>query len=337
MKRVLFCFYPLYVKYNHGIALLSALCKECGIDTRLEILSDLESFTAAIVNYDPDYVAFSAVVEQDYRELIKFALRAKALGQTTLLGGVYARRGLPVDTLFDHVCRGEGETLPDYIINGDKELFERPMFWPDLNALPLPDYELFGDVPFDRGVPFLKDKKVLPYYSSRGCRNHCSFCLVRQQTGKVRFRFKVKNDLKALAEKYGPDAFMIGDEQLPYFHPAWRESWGDFSYPFYAYIRADIKPTELDWLHERGLIGCAFGIESGDERHRNDVLKKGVTDAQIYATVERLNRLGIHYSPFYMMGTPGETFEIKNKTHGMAQMLGGYPIIFEYEELAKAR
>ena len=332
--KILLCFYPLFVKYNHGIALLSSLCKKRGIDVDLYLLGSYEDFAGCLQNGEFEYIGFSFVTVHDYAKSLPFVKMAKMTGAKILYGGVYARNGLVDDGLADYICRGEGETLPNFLLDGNGALFVERLPGSDLNNLPLPDYELFSGIPFDRGVPFLKDKKVLPYYTSRGCPYQCSFCLVQQQKQKLMFRLKVKDDLAYLAEKYSPDAFFIGDELLPYYNRLWSYSWGDFSYPFFAYIRADIEPEQLNWLIDHGINGCAFGVESGDEKHRNEFLKKNLTDFQIYRTVEMLNKHSIPFVPFYMTHTPGETFRIRHKTYQMSEQLGGLPLIFEYEDLA---
>ena len=297
VKKILFCFYPLFVHYNHGIALLSRLCKDRGIETSLYILDTVSKFRGHLNENEYDYIGFSCCVEKDFEASAPFIHAAKETGKPVLLGGVYIRRGKHGDSPYStapfhsagklgqspplYVCRGEGETLPDFILNGDDRLFTEKLLCDDIGSLPLPDYGLFRNIPFDRKISFLDGKKVLPYYSSRGCPFHCSFCEVQAQPRGVRIRERVEEDLSALARLYKPDIFFIGDELLPYYSEGWRRAWGDFHYPFTAYIRADISEMQLRWLHGRGLAGCAFGIESGDEKYRNEVLKKGLYDRDI--------------------------------------------------------
>lgn len=328
---VLFCFYPLYVKYNYGIALLSALCKEKGIETGLYILDDVERFAGYLTEVKPDFVSFSCVTVHDYEKCLPFMYEAKRQGKTVILGGVYVRREVPLDAPAHHICRGEGEILPYFLLHGDDRLFRELMRCEDLDTLPLPDYEMFRDIPFERTS--LIQGKVLPYYSSRGCPYRCPFCEVSLQPPGVRIRHKVEKDLTYLLETYSPDVFFIGDELLPYYSEKWRDSWGEFRHPFFAYIRADISPAHLEWLIGRGMIACAFGVESGDERYRNQNLGKNLKDRDIFRTVETLNRLNIVYAPFFMTDTPNETFTIKAKTARMAREIGGYPFIWKYENL----
>lgn len=334
--KIMFAFFPIFVSYNHGIALLSALCKERGIGVDLHILGNEESFVSHVEEYKPDWIGFSCVTRHDYSKCVPFMKAARRLGVRTMLGGVYPRRVFPDPVEVDLVCCGEGETLPDFLISGDGRLFFEKVRFKDINDLPLPDYDLFNGIPFDRIVPMLDGKKLIPYQSSRGCPFHCRFCETSLQKIWVRIRRKVKEDLSLITEKYSPDAIVFGDALLPYYDQGWMDSWEDFHHSFVAYIRADIEPVKLNWLIDRGLVACAFGVESGDEQYRNEVLWKHLTDEQIFSTIEILDRRGVVSIPFFMKHSPGETFEIQKATHEMKSKLGGYPVMFDYEELGRS-
>ncbi len=330
--KVLFCFYPLFVKYNHGIALLSALCKERGIQTDLYMLDKPEKFGAFLASKEFDYVCFSVVTIADYEKSIPFFRVAKLSGHVTLLGGVWASLNRPVSMFIDKVCRGEGETLADFILSGDDSLFEKRLMCPDLNALPIPDYRLFDGIPFDRGLPELKGQKSILYVSSRGCPYRCRFCQTKFQP-RHRVRTRVSEDLCEILPQLNPDVIFLGDAQVPYRSDAWKKSWKGLYYPFVAYIRGDISSMDLQWLIDRGMIGCAFGIESGDEEYRNKVLKKDLTDESLWQTVHILQRNAVWYIPFFMYGMPHEPLTVRKKTDDMMKIIGGYPILWKYEEL----
>ena len=143
----------------------------------------------------------------------------------------------------------------------------------------------------------------------------------------------MEEDLTEITERYNPDLVFIGDAMLPYYSEKWRNSWGELRYPFFGYIRADLPKETLLWLIDRGMRQTAFGVESGDETYRNEVLKKGLTDEQLFATVDILKKHKIEFVPFYMQGTPKETFEIRAKTYRLKDKLGGYPFLTDYQEL----
>ena len=146
-------------------------------------------------------------------------------------------------------------------------------------------------------------------------------------------RTKVEADLTELRDRYRPDLFFIGDATVPEFSAAWRASWGDFRHPFVCYIRPDIAPERLGWLIDRGMAGCAFGIESGDEGYRAAVLGKRITDDEVWRIVHTLRQRGIWFVPFFLTGTPGETMAIRTKTAQMAEAVGPYSVTWMYEEL----
>ena len=328
--------YPLSVRYNAGLAALSAVLKARGIDTDLCLLSSESDFLRRLVAWRSPVVCFSAVTATDYVRSLPFMKLAHDHGKTVLLGGVWAGRGFPVPEYVDLVCRGDGESLADYFLHGDDGLFRAAFMTRDLNALPLPDYAMWEGIPFDRGLPETAGKFCLPYISSRGCPYPCSFCLIRQQPDKqrMRIRTKVEADLVELTDRYHPDLWFITDALLPYHLKAWRDSWGAFRAPFVAYLRADIRPDDLAWCIDRGMVGCAFGVESGDEGYRNGALHKSLSDEDIWRTVGALRKAGVWFVPYFMCETPGETMVARTKTAQMARQMGPYAIIWQYEELA---
>lgn len=333
-KRILLAFYPLFIKYNHGIALLSRLCKDKGIDVELYLLDTLDAFGTHLHSSFYDYVCISCVSRMDYEKALPFAAMAQAAGRNVLLGGTWAPMILEGIENFPRVCRGDGESLPDFILNSDCDvLFRTSEFHRDLNSLPLPDYDLFAGYPFNRGYGILDHKSQLPYFSSRGCPHHCTFCLTRHQVPIVRVRTKVEEDLTELTERYKPDLIFMGDALIPYYSAEWRKSWGDFRHPFFAYIHAGIEPEILEWLIERGLTACLFGVESGDEAFRNEVLHKDLTDDQLFRTVEMLTKYNVSYAPFYIVGLPGESFKMKAKTFKLKDRIGGFPVVNQYDHL----
>ena len=325
---------PLPVNWNNGIAVLSAICKQRGIDTELYRLNYFNDFVEHIRGQKYDLISFSCVIKKDFDLCARFIEAALIMGFTVSIGGTYLRRNVP--TIFDNralICRGEGELLPEYLLNGDTTIFDSQYIHKDIGTLPLPDYDLFSGIPYDREIPDFDGGFTIPYYSVRGCPWKCSFCEVNHQTGIVRIRRNAEKDLRHIVETYSPDMLFLGDETTPYYDQDWRESWGNFKFPFFAYIRACITEEQLLWMIDRGMKGCAFGIESGNEEYRNKELGKNLTDDQIYKTVEILKRHNIHFVHFYMAGTKNETNAIMMQTHKMSKSLGGSPIIFNYANL----
>lgn len=330
VMKILFAFYPLFVDWNHGIALLSQLCKDRGIETELYVLRSPSKFYEHLQANKYDYVCFSSIIRPDFVELEQYLLVAEITGQKILLGGTH----FSLFKQFKHhhpVCLGDGETLPDFLLNGDDRLFKEKMVCKDINSLPLPDYELFNGYKFNREVPGYNN--IIPYVSSRGCTEKCTFCQIRHQAPGVRIRFKMGKELRYLKDHYKPDLFWILDATPPYFNSRWRKSWGDFRHDFACYIRANIKTEELEWMIDRGMKVALIGFESGNEEYRNAVLKKNLTDEEIWRTVNILKNHNVMFVPFFMNKTPGETPEIATETINMANKMNAPGIMWEYKEL----
>ena len=333
-KSILFAFYPRFVDWSHGIALLSAICKNHNIETDLILLSDMPAFIEKIETGKYDFIGFSCTTKSDYDQSVPFMIEAANRGYKVLVGGVYIQRAKP-DLKFAKVCTGDGEYLPLFINYGTEDVLDSYVC-KDLNRLPLPDYDLFEGIPYNREVTWLPaDTKYLPYYSSRGCPFRCKFCEVHfQQPVYQRVRYKVGEDLDILIPKYQPDVLVLGDALSPYYNKRWRDSWESIKHPFVTYLRADIKESELRWFHDRGMIGCFFGVESGNEVYRNQVLGKHLHDKDIFRTVAILNEMGVPFMAAYMRGTPDETWELQGETAKFMETIGGYPIGSHYESLA---
>ena len=336
--RIVFSYLPFAVLYNHGVALLTSICRAAGIHAYIVPMTTPETYRDALARIEPDFVGFSFVTEVDYHASGSFVQEARTLGVPLLAGGVYVRRmwqDVRACGMFDFVCPGEAEILPGFLLEGNMAMWESPYYQVDLSLLPLPDYSMVNGFEFHRGYEFLKSMKIIPYSSSRGCPYRCSFCAVRHQPKGVRVKQTVREDLELLYEQHRPDLFCIMDELLPYYLDDWKAQFDGNRIPFMCYIRADIEPADLLFLHRNGLRYCAFGVESGDETYRNDVLAKDLTDKEIWRTVHILNDLGITYMPFFMMGTPGETEEIQKRTLAMRDQIGGHPTVWEYQPLEK--
>lgn len=332
-RKVLFAFWPLHVEWNHGIALLSSLCKQRGIGTSLAILSSMDAFISKLFTERPDYVAFSMVTQHEYPFCKPFMEMARSMGFKVLAGGVFLRRFCPPDIPADFVCRGEGETLPEFIMGGDDSLFrERQLYAGELDDLPLPDYELFDGHPYRREIPLFKDKKVVPFHTARGCPYSCTFCEVATQPKALRLRKRFVHDMDALAERYKPDLFHIGDELAPYYDKGWMREMQKNTHPFMAYVHAGIPADKLEALIDVGLQGCAFGVESIDQEFRNKTFKKGLSDKRLFEAVDVLQRRGVDYINFYLTGYPGQK-EGVDETQAFAARLGGEHVIWQYEQL----
>jgi radical SAM superfamily enzyme YgiQ (UPF0313 family) len=80
--------------------------------------------------------------------------------------------------------------------------------------------------------------------------------------------------------------------------------------PFLSTVRANLVDEEIvRALKEAGCISCVFGVESGVERIRNEVLAKGVRDEDVYEAARLFRKYRIRFGTYNMVGLPGETVD----------------------------
>ena len=329
---ILFSYFPLYVPYSHSCSLLTAICKKEGIEADYEPL--WPGWFEKMI--DHDFVGFSFITHDDYELAKPYMRAAKKLGKIVLVGGVYARMGAYIDpALYDHICRGEAETITDYLKTGDTSIFDNSCYQENIDGLPMNDLSRVVGNEFHRGYKFLQGLRIIPYQSSRGCGwGKCNFCMVQFQPKKIRIKHTIERDLTYLYETYKPDLIYMMEELPPYYMKEWRDQWENLYIPFKSYIRADIKPEHLEFMIEHGLKACGFGVETGSDSLRA-TLNKGVTNEDIWRTVGILKKNNIAYSPFFMGGIPGETAQDREDSVVMYNTIGGEPRVSKWSDLSR--
>lgn len=329
MMSILFTYYPLFVKFNHGSSLLTAICKQAGIESDYCPCTELQDKMGGYGT-----IGFSFVTDEDYEKAIPFIKMAKDAGKKVIAGGLYARIGGKIEGI-NCICRGEVEDFIVDYLNGNEQAFKLGYVRPTIDGLPFPDLTNVNGSEFHRDQWFLKDKKIIPYQSSRGCFwGKCSFCVVQFQENKVRIKHTIAEDIEFLKRTYNPDLIYLMDTTIPYCIPEWKEQFEKVYTPFQGYIRADIDPIDLKFLIDHGLKSTAFGVENPDEDFRNEVLK-GLKQSQLLTTVSMLQKHGIFYSPFFMLGVPGEPPDTKERTMRLISAIRGNPMVWKFEDLSK--
>ncbi len=327
-----------------GIMTLSAVAKEKGHDVLLAIGSDSHILEKAR-EFKPHVVGFSVLTGYQKRYLT-LGKELKKLGHPTplvLFGGPHANffPEIIMEDGVDIVCRGEGEgALLDIldIVDEGKNDFQgiknlalkqdgkavinplRPLV--DVDTLPFPDRDIY------KNYPTIHDSDMVTFIASRGCPFDCSFCFNKDMVEMVKglgswVRFRSVNDMIREIEvvsrhkeinfiDFHDDTFILKKSWLFEFLEAYSKK---FSIPFACQIRADLLTLEMaEALKKAGCTRVSFGLESGDERLRNLLLKKQLSDDQIRETTSILNRVGIPFFTTNMMGLPGETLEETFKT-----------------------
>jgi anaerobic magnesium-protoporphyrin IX monomethyl ester cyclase len=294
----------------------------------------------------PGLIGFSVVTVQ-YHYAVDMAKKIRrAFPHVPLvIGGIHATmdpEGCLADGPFDYACVGEGEEalleLVNAIENGADTtgianiwakahgvIHRNPVRpFQALAKLPPKDYEIFD---FQKMID-AKDGWV-GLMASRGCPFRCSYCFnhkivekYRNETGLTGRELNyirhhtvdaVIEEIEYLLAHYRNIKWFIFDDDLFTFDKAYV---ADFAakyakvtgLPFVCNAHVKFFDAETAALLARS--GCRivkFGVESGSERVRREVMHRQMTNEEIEEAFAAANAAGLHTSAFVMMGLPTET------------------------------
>lgn len=329
--------------YNEGLASLSAVLKQHGHDTALYHLLKPPSkhdFQSEVRQHAPDLVAF-ALRSEVFRISTGFAAWVKELDYPTIAGSYHPTLN-PEETIaepgIDIVCLGEGEVplaeLCDRMASG-RDVYDIPSLWfkrgdevvrnpvgpvvENLDHLPVPDFSLFD---------FAKLTSSQTYTAlasfTRGCPYNCTYCC----NHKIRSLYPNRKNwirsrspqnavayIRRLKEYYPEVRYLRVMDDI--FH--WREEWLEEFAPLYAEefnmpVAVNHRPnlfTEYaaKLLKEIGCYQVYFGLESGNEFIRQNVLHRRMSNEQIAKAFDYAHRAGMITASYNMVGLPFENME----------------------------
>jgi radical SAM superfamily enzyme YgiQ (UPF0313 family) len=267
----------------------------------------------------------------------------------------------------DMVVVGEGElTILDIadFYAGRKELHDvkgvaymqaglmkvnKPEYIQNLDEIPYPAYHLvdmekyfqlaaagFGSRPND---VFYQPMREISMITSRGCPYECVFCAIHPTMG-YKYRphspeYVVKH-IERLVKRYGVDFIHFEDDNLT-LNPGRFEKILDvlwerqilFEWDTPNGVRADALPrTLLEKIRRSGVRELRIAIESSDQNVLENIVHKRLDLNKAMETVKNCKDLGIQLSAFYVVGMPGETKELIQKTLDFAyDLMKRYDVI----------
>ena len=246
---------------------------------------------------------------------------------------VKAEEILRICPSIDYVIRGEGEAamveLSTAISDQSKELghieglsfrngnsithnpARRPLR--DLDEIPLPDRTLL----MNRRTYSSEDMGLI--MTSRGCPFSCSFCAT--ETRQVRYRSieRVLAEIRQVKADYGTtqfsfkdDSFTVDRRRVAAFCDALIRERLDIGWE--CNTRVDLVNEDLlTQMKKAGCNSIKVGIESGSERVLEQMNKR-ITLDQVRTAAGLLRKAGIHWTGYFLMGTPGESLDDIHKT-----------------------
>jgi anaerobic magnesium-protoporphyrin IX monomethyl ester cyclase len=306
---------------------------------------DLARIVSDIRAFGPDVIAFSLVTNQagfavQIAEEIK-----KHFSAPIVCGGIHPTIS-PQEMLdtgfFDVVFIGESEyALRDYVrileTGGDLSDVSNICYKKDgviiknsvspfipLEELPPKDYALFD---FQKMIDAKNGWVGL--MASRGCPFRCSYCFNHQivelycrdldlPQGRLKYvrHHPVKDaidEIRCLQATYtGISMFIFDDDLFTFDRSYLREFCAEYkkisAIPFT--VNAHVQIFDADMARNLKDAGCSivkFGIESGSERVRREVMNRHMKNDAIKQALAIAEEAGLHSSTFVMIGLPTET------------------------------
>ncbi|HUU00759.1 MAG TPA: radical SAM protein [Myxococcota bacterium] len=224
--------------------------------------------------------------------------------------------------------RGDHRSVPNFWVKENDGIHRNQM-------APLPDITR-QSWPFFDGIDYAAiiraNRGFAETIVGRGCPMKCNYChnaaildtLRKLTPGKItgatycrqRSVEDVIGELKAFKERYPGilKAFNFGDDRFASSHEWLREFSAAYAaeigLPFICNAIAghlDEKMAHL--LADAGCYMVKFGVESGSERVRKQILARELSESRLRKVVALLQRLGVNTRAYVMLGMPTESHE----------------------------
>ncbi len=327
--------------YMEGVASLSAVLKGAAHEVSLYHLTKpegREKFQARIASENPDLIGF-VTMTREYPQVKEYVLWAKEVSDVPVICGSYHPTTLPEEVIntegVDLLCRGEGEAaMLDLVSRMDAaEDYSRiENIWAkngtsicrnpvrplleDIDELPLPDFKIFD---FEKLLSTRINTGVV--ILSRGCPYSCTYCSNKKMRdiypNKAKYsrfhspEFSIEYLKKLLEACPRIEYLNFRDDILPW-KGGWLETFTDLykkeiDLPFICNYRANlVTPEIVRMLRKAGCYQMFFGVESGNDYIRNEVLNRHMSREKIVEAFTACREAGIKTVAYNMVGLPYE-------------------------------
>jgi hopanoid biosynthesis associated radical SAM protein HpnJ len=289
-----------------------------------------------------------------FRSDCKTAEMIRALNPTAKIGFIGAKVAVePEKSLIDcpaidFVCRNEYEFTIQEMANGndwstikglsyrgkDGKIVhneEREILM-DMDKLPsvLPIYKQLKVEKYFGG--YLKHP-YMSWYTGRGCKSRCTFCLWPQTIGGHKYRYrsipKVIEEVKYLQKEFPQVKEMFfDDDTLTDDHArveALARELGKLGVVWSCNAKANVPRKTLEVMKANGLRLLLVGYESGNQKILHNI-KKGLLVEVAKKFSKDCHELGIVVHGTFILGLPGETRETIQETLAFAKEVNPHTI-----------
>lgn len=237
----------------------------------------------------------------------------------------------------DGICIGEGEgamvdlanaladgglrpDIPNWHFKLNGEIVRNPVrpAIADLDALPLPDRDLV----YTRDE-LARRNKIKHFITSRGCPYNCTYCFnhaLFDIYGSKAKRFRqrsvdnVISEVQEVRARY-PLEFVVFVDDTFVISRAWLEEFAqkfpkEVGLPFFCNTRANLVTREqAELLKAAGCFSVSMGVEAGNDRVRNELLKRGMSREHIVNAAHLFHEVGLHFTTTNIIGLPTTSIE----------------------------
>lgn len=334
------CFVQKQAFPYFGVMSLAGSLKAAGIDTDAVITNLERDFIATLREIRPDILAVSLLsTEHTWLEQTTLQIKKSFPHTPLIVGGIHAilypEKVLRIAAV-DAVCTGDGEqTIEAFCraVQSGEEFRHIPgIGYRDGDSIVInARAPLHGDLDtcredrqvYYRRYQMLRNDELKQFIASRGCPYRCSFCfnerlhiLFPQQMGRVRVKSPrhLIEEIEAVKKSSPIGAIFFADDLFTA-EPQWLRAFCELyrqriALPFMCITRADRMDLETARvLKDAGCHTVSFGVETGNETLRKNLLNKNITDCQIENCAAQLHAEGIRVQTSNMFCLPDETIE----------------------------
>lgn len=353
-------YYPFWLAYAAGLMMQESEHEVLLLDAIAKSLS-FEGALKKVENFDPGLVVMETTTPT-FNSDVRFAEELKQrVGCKICFVGAHVST-LPEESLkashaIDFIARKEFDyTILDLTNNleancklsnvlgisyrKNKKIIhtkDRPLIR-NLDVLPFVSriYKKFLDV-YDYRYALAR-YPMIQIFSSRGCPNQCTFCLLPQTFSGRLFRARsaenfvdelewIKENLPQIKEIFIEDDTLTIDRKRMFKICSLIKK-RDLDIVWSANVRADLSYDLLKAMKEAGCRILIVGYESGNDQVLRNI-KKGITTKQAEKFTKDAKKIGLKLFGCFMIGLPGDTKKTIEQTFKFALKLNPDMIFFQ--------
>ena len=321
---------------------------------------------ANIRKIDPGYVGINCLTSMNFPQvrMLMSEIRAEAPDMPICLGGIhptwYYKEIFEHCPEVDYIVLGEGESqavaLAKAIAGGNRYALEgiqafayrnadgeievnpRTSYIDNLDALPLPAYDMIDFADYKRDLSSWYNPKehaintLTPLLTSRSCPFSCSFCMGHLMTGRgyrEKSPDKIVNEIEILVREFDQNYFAILDENsilnkerfIAICDGIQRRGLDIQLSALSGFYLNMVDEDIVKSFKKAGGINVCLPIESGSDYIRNSIISKKLSENTILNAVRLFKKYELFTCGFFVIGFEEETSTTLDETIAMIEKL----------------